>query len=95
MKRSRPRVTATLYVLLPVTHETGSVDWGKEAPRYRALALEQMKKIGLQDVEQRIVTEKMVTPTGWAERVRSLQGRDLLDGALARPDAASAAAQSL
>jgi phytoene desaturase len=62
-----PRDHSTLYVLLPVTHETGSVDWAKEQPRYRQLALEQMKKIGLHDVEDRIRTEKIVTPAGWAE----------------------------
>ncbi len=61
-----PAGQSTLYVLLPVTHETGSVDWTKEAPRYRQLALEQMKKIGLHDVEQRIRTERIITPAGWA-----------------------------
>ena len=62
-----PNGHSTLYVLLPVTHDTGSVDWAKEGPRYRQLALEQMEKIGLKDVERRIRTEKVVTPTGWAE----------------------------
>jgi phytoene desaturase len=58
---------STLYVLLPVTHDTGSVDWASEGSRYRALALEQMEKIGLKDVERRIHTEKILTPAGWAE----------------------------
>jgi phytoene desaturase len=58
---------STLYVLLPVTHDTGSVDWVSEGSRYRALALEQMEKIGLKDVERRIRTEKILTPAGWAE----------------------------
>jgi phytoene desaturase len=58
---------STLYVLLPVTHDTGSVDWASEGSRYRALALEQMEKIGLKDVERRIRTEKILTPAGWAE----------------------------
>ncbi len=62
-----PEGHSTLYVLLPVTHDTGSVDWAKEGPRYRRLALEQMEKIGLKDVARRIRTEKVVTPTGWAE----------------------------
>ena len=62
-----PRDHSTLYVLLPVTHDTGSVDWAKETPRYRALALEQMEKIGLKNLESRIRTEKIVTPAGWAE----------------------------
>ena len=58
---------STLYVLLPVTHDTGSVDWKRETPRFRALALEQMKKIGITDVERRIRTETILTPQGWAE----------------------------
>ncbi len=62
-----PRDHSTLYVLLPVTHDTGSIDWAKERGRYRRLALEQMEKIGLKNVEQRIRTEKIVTPAGWAE----------------------------
>jgi phytoene desaturase len=69
-----PAGHSSLYVLLPVTHDTGSVDWASELPRYRALALEQMKKIGLHDVEERIVTEKIVTPTGWAEEFDLYKG---------------------
>jgi phytoene desaturase len=61
-----PEGHSTLYVLLPVTHDTGSIDWVKEGPRYRALALEQMKKIGIHDIESRIRTEKILTPAGWA-----------------------------
>src|SRR5580698_4093026 len=34
-----PEGQSTLYVLLPVTHETGNVDWRSETPRYRELAL--------------------------------------------------------
>ena len=65
---------STLYVLLPVSHDTGSIDWAMETPRYRALALEQMKKIGITDVEQRIRTEKVVTPRGWAEEFDLYKG---------------------
>lgn len=56
---------STLYVLLPVTHQTGSVDWQAEAPRYRRLALEQLRKIGLEGVERRIRFERVVTPADW------------------------------
>jgi phytoene desaturase len=56
---------STLYVLLPVTHETGHVDWAKEGPRYRDLALKQLEKIGIRDVERRIRTERITTPAGW------------------------------
>ena len=60
-----PAGQSTLYVLLPVTHESAKVDWVKETPRYRALALKQLEKIGITDVERRIRTEKILTPAGW------------------------------
>ncbi len=69
-----PEGQSTLYVLLPVTHDTGTVDWTKETPRYRALAFEQMEKIGLHGVEQRIRTEKVVTPTGWTDEFDLYKG---------------------
>ncbi len=69
-----PPGQSTLYVLLPVTHDTGSIDWKKEAPRYRALAIEQMKKIGITDLEQRIRTEQIVTPTGWTDEFDLYKG---------------------
>jgi len=52
-------------VLLPVTHETANVDWAKETPRYRALAIQQMEKIGIKDLEGRVRTERIMTPAGW------------------------------
>jgi len=61
-----PNGQSTLYVLLPVTHETPNVDWAKDTPRYRELALRQLEKIGIKDVESRIRTEKILTPSGWA-----------------------------
>ncbi len=60
-----PKGQSTLYVLLPVTHETGTVDWPAETPRFRTLALQQLEKIGLHDVERRIRTEHVITPKGW------------------------------
>lgn len=69
-----PRDHSTLYVLLPVTHDTGSVDWAKEAPRYRSIAIEQMEKIGIKDLSHRIRTEKIITPTGWADEFGLYKG---------------------
>jgi phytoene desaturase len=60
-----PSGKSTLYVLLPVTHETSNVDWVKETPRFRKLALKQLEKIGITDVERRIRTERIMTPAGW------------------------------
>ena len=88
-----PKGQSTLYVLLPVTHESAHVDWAKETPRFRELALQQMERIGITGLERRIRTEKILTPSGWREEFGLYQGRDVLDGALAGPDAAPAAAQ--
>jgi phytoene desaturase len=71
-----PKGSSTLYVLLPVTHETASnsVDWEKETPRFRKLAFEQLEKIGIADVERRIQTEKIMTPSGWSSEFNLYKG---------------------
>jgi len=69
-----PEGHSTLYCLLPVTHESPHVDWAKETPRFRALALAQMEKIGIRDVERRIRTEKILTPNGWAQEFGLYKG---------------------
>ena len=60
-----PRDMSTLYVLLPVTHESANVDWAKETQRFRSLALKQLEHVGIKDVERRIRTERILTPAGW------------------------------
>ncbi|MEM6366015.1 MAG: phytoene desaturase family protein [Planctomycetota bacterium] len=62
-----PAGHSTLYVLVPVTHQTGSIDWRKEAPAFRELTLDRLSAIGLGDVRDRIRTEHMLTPQSWNE----------------------------
>jgi phytoene desaturase len=69
-----PDGQSTLYMLIPVTHETENVDWAAETARYRALALRQMEKIGIRDVERRIRTEKILTPADWASEFDLYKG---------------------
>lgn len=69
-----PKGKSTLYVLLPVTHNTGLIDWAAETPRFRALALQQLRKIGLHDVEHRIRTERIFTPQTWASEFELYRG---------------------
>jgi phytoene desaturase len=74
-----PEGQSTLYVLLPVTHEAndkngGKVDWAKETPRFRELALQQMERIGIKDVRNRIRTEKIMTPAGWSSEFDLYKG---------------------
>jgi phytoene desaturase len=54
-------------MLLPVTHRNDNVDWAAEAPRYRRVALEQLKRVGFTDVERRIRAERMWTPVDWEQ----------------------------
>ena len=53
---------------MPVTHQHPNVDWAREAPRFRELALAQLAKVGLDDVESRIRFETMVTPADWDQQ---------------------------
>lgn len=60
-----PAGHTSLYVLVPVPNLRCPLDWEREAPRFRQVALDRLKVLGLADVEQRIRYEKMVTPRGW------------------------------
>lgn len=69
-----PKWKSTLYVLVPVTHQHPNVDWSRERERFRALALSQLKKIGLADVERRILTERIITPADWQDQFEVHRG---------------------
>ncbi|WP_149496959.1 phytoene desaturase [Roseiconus lacunae] len=60
-----PSGKSTLYVLVPVTHQTGSIDWEKETPAFRELTLDRLSQIGLGDVRERIRSEHVITPLSW------------------------------
>ncbi|MFM2082747.1 MAG: phytoene desaturase, partial [Verrucomicrobiota bacterium] len=65
---------SALYVLLPVTHQHPNVDWCKESARYRGVALRQLEKLGITDIEKRICFERMVTPADWESKVDVYRG---------------------
>lgn len=58
---------SALYVLVPVPNLRHGSDWSAEAPRYRRLALDRLKVLGLHDLESRIRYERMVTPQSWQD----------------------------
>jgi phytoene desaturase len=58
---------STLYMLVPVPNLLGGADWAAEAPRYRRLALDRLKALGLHDIESRIRYEKILSPQGWQD----------------------------
>jgi len=69
-----PAGMSTLYLLIPVTHRHPNVDWRREAPRYRELALDQLERIGIHDVRKRIRYEKMITPDDWQDDYEIYRG---------------------
>ncbi len=61
-----PRGHSTLYVLVPVGNRVeGGVDWAAQTARFRALTLQRLERLGVRDIERRIVFEKVMTPTDW------------------------------
>jgi phytoene desaturase len=69
-----PPGMSTLYLLIPVTHRHPNVDWRREGPRYREVALDQMERIGIRGVRDRIRFEKMLTPDDWQDDYEIYRG---------------------
>jgi phytoene desaturase len=61
-------------VLVPVPNLRCGIDWALEAPRYRKIALERLKLLGLVDIESRIRFERMVTPRAWQDEFAVFEG---------------------
>ncbi len=60
-----PEGMSTLYLLVPVSHQHPKIDWTVERDRFRARVIRQLEKVGINDLEQRIRFEKVVTPDDW------------------------------
>lgn len=69
-----PSGYSTLYVLVPVPHESPHIDWRRDAPGFRALVLRRLERLGLRNLEPRILFEKMVTPADWRHDMRLYKG---------------------
>ena len=66
---------STLYILVPVGNRVGEgVDWAAEQTKYRALALQRLERLGVHDIEKRIVFEKVMTPTDWEADLNVFRG---------------------
>jgi phytoene desaturase len=69
-----PKGMSTLYLLVPVTHRHPNVDWRREAASFRERTLDQLDRIGLPGVRERILYEKMVTPDDWQDGYEIYRG---------------------
>jgi phytoene desaturase len=65
---------SALYVLLPVSHQHPNIDWSKERSSYRKVALRQLAKLGLTNLESRIRFERVVTPADWEHHLDIYRG---------------------
>ena len=62
-----PAGHSTLYVLVPVTHQSDHVDWDERGGDFRELALDKLADIGLKDIRDRIRVEHRITPNDWRD----------------------------
>ncbi|MFM8728460.1 MAG: phytoene desaturase, partial [Planctomycetaceae bacterium] len=69
-----PEGRSTLYVLVPVPHESPRVNWTRDSQGFRKRVLQQLQRVGLRDLEQRIVFEKVLTPDDWQHGFRIYRG---------------------
>jgi phytoene desaturase len=62
------------YVLSPVPHLGGDTDWNTEAERYRARVARRLSETVLPDLEDNIVTSRMLTPLEFRDELASEHG---------------------
>ncbi|TPG60269.1 phytoene desaturase [Roseomonas nepalensis] len=64
-----------LYVLVHTPHLRPGQDWSKMLPEYRQVILDKLKRTaGMEDIEERIVVERALTPQDIHERYKVLDG---------------------
>ena len=69
-----PEGKEALYVLVPVPHQSDSVDWKVEGPRVRAQVLKRLEEEGYGNLESLIESERMITPDDWAADLNLARG---------------------
>lgn len=65
---------STIYLLVPVSHMHENINWDQERSRFRQVAIRQLAKAGLKDVESRIRFERVVTPADWESKLDVYKG---------------------
>ncbi len=63
-----PEGHSTLYVLVPVPNTKHDINWDEVKQEYRDVIVEQMEKLGFDNIAEHIVSETIVTPKDWGER---------------------------
>ena len=69
-----PEGHESFYVLSPVPHLGGEVDWTTAAPKYRNAIMQFLEENYLPDLQANLVTEKYVDPTYFRDTLNSHLG---------------------
>jgi phytoene desaturase len=70
-----PEGKSTLYILVPVPNNLSKIDWEQATPKLRALVIQMLEqKLGVENVEQYIEQEKIITPTDWEQKIGVYKG---------------------
>jgi phytoene desaturase len=69
-----PKGCDTFYVLSPVPHMQSGIDWQIKAESYRKLIADQLSDTILPDLENQVVTSRMLTPQDFQDRLSSFRG---------------------
>lgn len=73
-KTIAPKGKSNIYVLVPVPNNKSGIDWEKEKSQYRNQIIAKIKeKTGI-DLEKRILTEEIITPSDWENRYNVFLG---------------------
>lgn len=69
-----PKDMSSLYVLFPVSHMNERINWDQETMHFREVAYRQLERIGLSDIRERVVFEKLYTPVQWQDEMEIYRG---------------------
>lgn len=69
-----PKGMSSLYLLVPVSHMDDRINWHQETMNFREVAYQQLDRIGLGDVRERVVFEKIFTPADWQGEMEIYRG---------------------
>ncbi len=69
-----PEGCDAFYVLSPVPHLASGTDWTVEAERYRKAIEKRLEETLLPDLSKHIVTQRLITPLDFRDRLLSHQG---------------------
>ena len=69
-----PEGCDTFYALVPVPHLDSGTDWEAEAPKFKARVCEFLEKTYLPDLSKHVVSEHMITPQDFKDRLLSERG---------------------